>query len=337
MSGASISAGNVVSESSITDNSVVRGDGGLSGIQGSSVLIDDSGNITGANSLTLDTALGIPSGGTGEVAKTAAFDALAPTTTKADVVVFDGSNNIRLAVGTDDQVLTADAAQASGVKWGTVSPGISGSTGATDNAILRSDGVGGSSLQNSAVTVDDTGYISIPDGAFNVPSIRFANSTDTGIASTAVGEVSLLAGGNFKFKVASSLITVNADMSPASTGRWRLDSANTSVTEPPYAFHNDLNTGMYRPDADQIGLTAGGIAAVICKEASSRAWTEIPDTLRHDEIGTAPSNPTVSAQVNVYVKGDKYIVSFDDAGTMKYRYMDLTSVDAAWTYTTSAP
>lgn len=38
-------------------------------------------------------------------------------------------------------------------------PGIGGSTGSTDNAILRADGTGGSALQGSSVTIDDAGGI----------------------------------------------------------------------------------------------------------------------------------------------------------------------------------
>jgi hypothetical protein len=39
----------------------------------------------------------------------------------------------------------------------------------------------------------------------------------------------------------------------------------------------------------------------------------------------------------VYFKGGKYVVAYNDAGTKKYRYLDLTSTNATWTYTTSAP
>jgi hypothetical protein len=38
--------------------------------------------------------------------------------------------------------------------------GLGGSTGSTDNRILRSDGTGGATVQNSAVTIDDNGNIS---------------------------------------------------------------------------------------------------------------------------------------------------------------------------------
>ncbi len=61
--------------------------------------------------------LGIAKGGTGQVTKTPALDALAPGTTKGDVIVHNGVNNIREAIGVDGQVLTADSVQASGLKW----------------------------------------------------------------------------------------------------------------------------------------------------------------------------------------------------------------------------
>ncbi len=61
--------------------------------------------------------LAIAGGGTGQVTQTAAFDALAPCTTKGDIIVYNGSNNIRLAVGADDYIMTADSTTASGLVW----------------------------------------------------------------------------------------------------------------------------------------------------------------------------------------------------------------------------
>ncbi len=46
-------AGDVTSGSNLTDNAIVRGDGGAKGVQTSAVLIDDSNNVTGIASLTL--------------------------------------------------------------------------------------------------------------------------------------------------------------------------------------------------------------------------------------------------------------------------------------------
>lgn len=72
--------------------------------------------------------VGIANGGTGQTAQTAAFDALAPTTTKGDIIVHNGTDNIRLAVGTNDQVLTADSAETSGLKWAASGGGAGGPT-----------------------------------------------------------------------------------------------------------------------------------------------------------------------------------------------------------------
>jgi len=65
-------------------------------------------------------ALPIANGGTGQTTQTAAFDALAPTTTKGDLIVNDGTDNIRVGVGANGTVLIADSAEASGVKWSNI-------------------------------------------------------------------------------------------------------------------------------------------------------------------------------------------------------------------------
>jgi hypothetical protein len=104
---------------------------GRSVVAGSSKLSVTNGNGVSAN-ITVDVAesnlalnniggtLAISKGGTGQSTKTLAFDALAPTTTKGDIIVHDGTNNIRVAVGTNGQALVADSAQVSGVKYATI-------------------------------------------------------------------------------------------------------------------------------------------------------------------------------------------------------------------------
>lgn len=80
-----------------------------------------AGVLTNATGLPLTTGvtgtLPIGNGGTGQTAKTAAYDALSPNTTKGDLEAHNGTNNVRLAVGADGTVLTADAASAAGLKW----------------------------------------------------------------------------------------------------------------------------------------------------------------------------------------------------------------------------
>lgn len=62
--------------------------------------------------------LGINRGGTGQTTAIAAFDALAPTSTKGDLIAHDGTDNVRVPVGgTDGHVLTVDSTTATGLKW----------------------------------------------------------------------------------------------------------------------------------------------------------------------------------------------------------------------------
>ena len=93
-----------------TKISVTNGDG----VSGNPTI-----DVTEAN-LILDNlggVLSITKGGTGQSTQTAAFDALAPTTTKGDLIVHNGSDNIRVAVGANDTVVVADSATASGIKY----------------------------------------------------------------------------------------------------------------------------------------------------------------------------------------------------------------------------
>ncbi|ASD62624.1 tail fiber domain-containing protein [Bdellovibrio bacteriovorus] len=95
-----------------------------------SITVDAQGRLTAASSgaainLASDVTgtLPIANGGTGATTALGAFNALSPLTTKGDVLVRDATNNIRLPVGTNGQVLTADSAVTAGVKWATPNAG----------------------------------------------------------------------------------------------------------------------------------------------------------------------------------------------------------------------
>lgn len=57
-----------------------------------------------------------------------------------------------------------------------------------------------------------------------------------------------------------------------------------------------------------------------------------------EESSATPSNPTSGTQARVYVKGDKFIIQFNNGGTVRYFYIDLTQTAAqSVQHTTSAP
>ena len=73
-------------------------------------------NTTGTAS-NVTGVVAIANGGTGQTTAVAAIDALSPATTKGDLIVSNGTDNVRQAVGTDTFVLTADSTTATGIKW----------------------------------------------------------------------------------------------------------------------------------------------------------------------------------------------------------------------------
>lgn len=101
----------------------------------------DLSNCTNYPATGLSGQVPIANGGTGASAQTAAFDNLAPTTTKGDLVVNNGTNNVRLPVGTNGQYLEADSTQSTGYKFSnpsnTLSQNLLGDAGYT---ILDGDG-----------------------------------------------------------------------------------------------------------------------------------------------------------------------------------------------------
>jgi hypothetical protein len=82
------------------------------------------------------------------------IDDVTPTTTKGDIIVENGSNAVRLAVGTNNQVLTADSSEATGVKWATPAGG------GTVTSISAGDGLDFTTITDSgSVTMGTPGSI----------------------------------------------------------------------------------------------------------------------------------------------------------------------------------
>jgi hypothetical protein len=55
------------------------------------------------------------------------------------------------------------------------------------------------------------------------------------------------------------------------------------------------------------------------------------------ERASTPTDPTSSSEAKIYLKADKLVLQFNDAGTVRYKYLDLTGTGVTWVHTTSAP
>ena len=142
-------SGTVVGPGVSTDNAIARYDGTTGALlQNSGSTISDA-NLLSTGELNLTTVLDTQYGGTGAASFTsgayilgAGSGALTPLdgTAKGSIPVGDGAGAPTiLTVGLDAQVLTADSAEASGLKWTTVA-GTGDVTAAAvlaDNTLIR--------------------------------------------------------------------------------------------------------------------------------------------------------------------------------------------------------
>jgi len=186
----------------------------------------NTGDITGT--------LAVANGGTGQTSQTAGFDSLAPTTTKGDVIVHNGTDNIRLAKGTDAYFLKANSATASGLEWvaGTATESVAGvaqiadsteTFAGTDDATivtplkLRQWGQG----QYKAVQVASTktvDYTDIGQYIYNTGSSGYTVTTPTSaditypigaridFAQTGTGTITFAAGSGVTISGASGMV-----------------------------------------------------------------------------------------------------------------------------------
>lgn len=186
--------------------STVQGyDGDLNAIAGISAT---SGLLkkTAANTWSLDTTaylsgtVGIANGGTGQTSKTEGFDALAPTTTKGDLIVSNGSDNVRLGVGANTYVLTADSTEATGLKWAAAS---GGSTTKTWTGFLAS----GSYTVPTGVT-SIRAYV-FGKGGNGATAARSTSAGGGGGGGCAYGDIAVTAGQTVSISISGGIATVS--------------------------------------------------------------------------------------------------------------------------------
>jgi hypothetical protein len=247
----------------VTSGQYLRGDGTdvvMSAIQVADVPTLNQ-NTTG-NAANVTGTVAITNGGTGATSKVAAFDALSPTTTKGDLIVSDGTDNIRLGVGTNTYVLTADSLEPSGLKWSPAGGGggsgtvtsvgwtggiVSVGTPTTTPAFTIAGTSGGIPYFSSGTTWASSGVLAanalvVGGGAATAPAtittgtgVVTALGINTGTAGSFVvngGALGTPSGGTVTNLTGTASININGTVgaTTATTGAFTTISASGAIT-----------------------------------------------------------------------------------------------------------
>lgn len=235
---ASGGTGDVTAASNLTDNAIVRGDGGAKGVQTSAVIIDDTDNVTGMATLTL------PNTGLH----------LLDTNATHDLIIAPGSNltadrTLTVTTGDSDRTLTmAGDATISGTNTGDVT--LAG----TPDYIT----ISGQVITRGAIdqTTDVTGVLPVANGGTNASSasITAFNNITGYTAAGATGTTST----NLVFSTSPSLTTPTLGVASATSVN------KVAITAPASSATLTLADGssLVTSGANSITLTSTGATNV---------------------------------------------------------------------------
>ncbi|WP_220128761.1 hypothetical protein [Bdellovibrio sp. KM01] len=209
----------------------------------------DGSLLTNIVASSLSGVLPIASGGTGASTKLGAFDALSPMSAKGDLIVFDGTNNVRLpASSTNGQVLTVDTSAAGGVKWAAATGGVTSVSGTLPIVITGTTtptvSVNAATTSTAGVVTVGTG-LAVSSGTISVDPANFGSVVPVakgGTGATTLTGAGILVNGGNSFGSAASVGTNDAfdfKIRAGNSDRIQVASANGNVSIGTGAAAND--------------------------------------------------------------------------------------------------
>jgi collagen type VII alpha len=200
-----------------------------------------------------------------------------------------GTSGTRGTSGTSGQSGTAGTSGASN---------LSGQATATGTTNYVSKFTGATALGNSTI-IDDGTQVQFMDGTFALPEITFANDLDTGIFRHGTNQLGIAAGGatsayfdqfgivigatagtgvnHIRFSRSNTgiynvfggelQILSNNFVSAYFANRQILLNTGATQTAPAIAFSGDADTGIFRPGANQLSISANGQVAATFYDA----------------------------------------------------------------------
>jgi len=110
------------------------------------------------------------------------------------------------------------------------------------------------------------------------------------------------------------------------------------VTQHGFRILNTTYSGVLDGTSDEGSVnpyTISDYSKIISHGGVSGAVSHPP--VQFAELTTTPTVGAASAAINVYMKADKLVFQYDDAGTTRYKYLDMTGTGVTWVHATVAP
>jgi hypothetical protein len=247
--------------------------------------------------------------------QTADIASLAVTNAKIDSL-----SASKLTAGTiDASIITVSNLNASNITTGTLAAGI---------AVLGT-------VLAAQVQAGTLSSVNISAGTYTLTS-GFEQMTIDGTngfqqANTSSNQVAKILGGTF---TASSTVATNRTVA---FNNLVLNGRNTSAAEV-WALRNDLtDMGQSNSGYFKVANSSGSARVRLGVDANGDGTVQLDGHLSLDEIGNTPATPSSSTEARIYLRGDNLIIQFNDAGTVRYKYLDLTGTGVTWVHSTTAP
>lgn len=223
---------------------------------------------------------------------------------------------------------------------------IAGSTGANDNRILRADGVGGATLQDSAATLDDSGNISGLGTVSHSGAITPLANDGAALGSTSLSYADLFLAtggvfnwnnGNYTITHSSGVLAFSGTINPSSNDGAPLGTASLSWSDLFLAsgavinFANGNFTATHSSGALTLSgtLSLGTSNAFTCGSIELGAATDT--TLSRASAGVlAVEGVNLTANVPVTDKSAAYTFVLGDANT-GFRHPSTDTNARTWT------
>lgn len=145
-----------------------------------------------------------------------------------------------------------------------------------------------------------------------------------------------------------SYMTMSAVASFSAKTALEADSAGQSYNTIFQVYQDSSNRYARLQDADtfymltnqtvgtKFGL-AGGASADPLIELRAEGSASGSTFLRSRTTSRVPDNPSSLDAFHIYLKGNCLVIQFNDSGTVRYKYLDLTGTGVTWQHSTTSP